>query len=106
MDSHGLDKLVADVHVADGLGALLFFVLGLLDGDDLAILEGDLGLHVAAVRSLIFELLSQFELEVHSRKGGGGLDDPLAPGVADLSDGVGGALWVIYPKVPFFAFFL
>ena len=81
--------LVAAVHLADTLGVLLLLVLGLLHSDNLAVLEGDLRLHVTAVGRHLVELLAKLELELHGLEGGRGLDVPLAHGLGDLSDGGG-----------------
>ena len=43
----------------------MFLVLGLLDHDDLAVLEGGDGLHVTAVRGALVELLVQLQTNTH-----------------------------------------
>ena len=90
VDGHCLDQFVGPVHLTDRFRALFLLALGLLYSDNLAVLEGDLGLHVAAVRSLLVELLAELELKLHGLEGGRGIDGPLAPGLRDLRDGGGG----------------
>ena len=83
----GRDDTGGDVVVQ---GVLLLVSLGLLHGDNLAVLEGDLGLHVVAVRSLLAELLAELEPELHGLEGGGGFDGPIASFLRNLGDGGGG----------------
>merc|ERR1719376_1185015 len=64
------------VHLPDGLGALLSFLLCLLYGDYLAILEVHNGGHFTTIRSCLVKLFSKLELELHSLEGGGRLNSP------------------------------
>ena len=60
IDSHGVDQLLSD-QLPGGLGALHTLLLGLLDGDNLAVLECNLGSNLTTVRGRLFKLLVKLE---------------------------------------------
>merc|ERR1719382_2436803 len=69
-------------------------LLRLLHADDLAVLAGDGGGHLSAVRRGLVKLLPQLEFQFHGLECGGGLDGPDPAVLGDLADrgGDGGRL--------------
>ena len=55
VDSHGVDQLLSD-QLSHRLGAFLAILLGLLDSNNLAVFEGDLGRDFATVRGSLIKL--------------------------------------------------
>merc|ERR1739848_240464 len=73
---------------------LFSLLLRLLHADYLAVLAGDGGGHLSAVRRGLVKLLPQLEFQFHSLECGGGLDGPDPAILGDLADrgGDGGRL--------------
>ena len=63
IDSHGVDQLLSD-QLPDGLGALHTLLLGLLDGDNLAVLECNLGSNLTTIWSGLLKLLVQLKIKM------------------------------------------
>ena len=61
VDSHGVDQLVPG-QLPGAPGALLPFLLGLLDSHDFAILEGDQGTNFATIRGGLIKLLVKLKV--------------------------------------------
>ena len=60
IDSHGVDQLISS-KLPYRSGALLAFLLGLLDGDDLPILECNLGSHLTTIRGGLLKLFVELK---------------------------------------------
>ena len=60
IDSHGVDQLISG-KLPHRSGALLAFLLGLLDGDDLPILECNLGSHLTTIRGGLLKLFVELK---------------------------------------------
>merc|ERR1719470_272076 len=89
INGHGVHQLVRAVNLADGLGALLSVLLGLLYSDDLSVLKRNNSRHLATISRSLLKLLPKLELQLHGFQGGGGLDGPDTSIFRDLYSGGG-----------------